>query len=137
MATVRKAQSVEHNFQLVVTRVFEEGEEDILDDEEESAFRNLWRLLTRHLILFRRFRTGFSRWRGVRIPRRLPGRPTDSCVERPAGGIDETYEFVATGANDATIELFAQCMYRAMYERKHRRSSDAASPNDLQEFVVK
>ncbi len=54
-----------------------------------------------------------------------------------AGGIDETYEFVATGANDATIELFAQCMYRAMYERKHRRSSDAASPNDLQEFVVK
>lgn len=85
MATVRKAQSVEHNFQLVVTRVFEEGEEDILDDEEESAFRNLWRLLTRHLILFRRFRTGFSRWRGVRIPRRLPGRPTDSCVERPCG----------------------------------------------------
>lgn len=43
MATVRKAQSVEHNFQLVVTRVYEEGEEDILDDEEESAFHNLWR----------------------------------------------------------------------------------------------
>jgi len=49
MATVRKAQSVEHNFQLVVTRVFEEGEEDILDDEEESTFQNLWRLGSKHL----------------------------------------------------------------------------------------
>lgn len=54
-----------------------------------------------------------------------------------AGGVGETYEFVATGANDATIELFAQCMYRAMFERKYRRSSDEASPKDLQEFAVK
>lgn len=38
MATVRKAPSVEHNFQLVITRVFEEGEEDILEEEDESAF---------------------------------------------------------------------------------------------------
>lgn len=37
MATVRKAPSVEHNFQLVITRVFEEGEEDILEEEDESA----------------------------------------------------------------------------------------------------
>ena len=36
MATVRKAPSVEHNFQLVITRVFEEGEEDILEEEDES-----------------------------------------------------------------------------------------------------
>ena len=38
MATVRKAPSIEHNFQLVITRVFEEGEEDILEEEEESAY---------------------------------------------------------------------------------------------------
>lgn len=38
MATVRKAQSVEHNFQLVITRVFEEGEEDILGEEDDSAY---------------------------------------------------------------------------------------------------
>lgn len=36
MATVRKAPSIEHNFQLVITRVFEEGEEDILEEEDES-----------------------------------------------------------------------------------------------------
>lgn len=36
MATVRKVSSVEYNFQLVITRVFEEGEEDILEEEDES-----------------------------------------------------------------------------------------------------
>ena len=36
MATVRKAPSVEYNYQLVITRVFEEGEEDILEEEDES-----------------------------------------------------------------------------------------------------
>lgn len=38
MATVRKAPSVEYNYQLVITRVFEEGEEDILEEEDESAW---------------------------------------------------------------------------------------------------
>ncbi len=43
MATIRKAQSVGHNFELVVTSVFdlEEGEDDILEDDEESTFRGL------------------------------------------------------------------------------------------------
>ena len=53
------------------------------------------------------------------------------------GDVDETYEFVATGANLATVELFVQWVYRAMYERKYRMSSDKASPADLQEFVWK
>lgn len=43
MATVRKAPSVEHNFQLVITRVFEEGEEDILEEEDESQACHLYR----------------------------------------------------------------------------------------------
>ena len=51
--------------------------------------------------------------------------------------MDETYQFVATGANLATVELFVQCVYRAMYERKNKQSSDKASPVDLQEFVWK
>ena len=40
MATVRKASSVDHNFQLVITRVFEEGEEDILEEEDESTYKH-------------------------------------------------------------------------------------------------
>lgn len=36
-----------------------------------------------------------------------------------------------------TVELFAQCMYRAMYERKYKTNSDNASNVDLQEFIWK
>lgn len=38
MATVRRVPSLEHNFQLVITRVYEEGDQELLEDEEESAF---------------------------------------------------------------------------------------------------
>ena len=37
IATIRRVPSVEHNFQLVVTRVYEEGDEELLEDEDESA----------------------------------------------------------------------------------------------------
>lgn len=38
MITIRRVPTVEHNFQLVVTRVYEEGDEDLLEDEDESEF---------------------------------------------------------------------------------------------------
>ncbi len=46
MVTIGNVPSIEHGFQLVVTRlgVLEEGEdsEDVLDDEKNSVFNNLW-----------------------------------------------------------------------------------------------
>lgn len=36
MATIRRVPSVEHHFQLVITRVLAEGEEELLEDEDES-----------------------------------------------------------------------------------------------------
>ncbi|TDL29588.1 VID27-domain-containing protein [Rickenella mellea] len=117
MATVRRAPSVEHNFQLVITRVFEEGEEDILEEEDENEDKVF--LVGEEL----EFRTGI-----------LDGEPT--LVWRDLDGdVDETYEFVATGTNKATVDFFVQCMYKAMYERKYRVSSDRASDRDLLEFV--
>jgi VID27 N-terminal region len=38
MATIRRIPSVEHNFQLVITRVYDEGDQELLEDEEESTF---------------------------------------------------------------------------------------------------
>jgi hypothetical protein len=38
MATIRRAPSVEHNFQLVITRVYEDEDQELLEDEEESAY---------------------------------------------------------------------------------------------------
>lgn len=37
MATIRRVPAVDHNFQLVITRLVEEGNEEIIDDEEEST----------------------------------------------------------------------------------------------------
>ena len=51
--------------------------------------------------------------------------------------MDETYEFIGTSANVHTVDLFVQCMYRAMYERKYKQTSSKASDDDLQEFVWK
>ena len=36
MATIRRVPSMEHTFQLVITRVYEEGDQELLEDEEES-----------------------------------------------------------------------------------------------------
>ncbi|THH08652.1 hypothetical protein EW145_g2564 [Phellinidium pouzarii] len=119
MATVRKAPSVEHNFQLVITRVFEEGEEDILEEEDENDEKVF--LVGEEL----EFRTGEVDGELTLVWRDLDG------------DVDETYEFVAAGANIHTVELFVQCMYRAMYERKYKTSSDVASNVDLQEFIWK
>lgn len=51
------------------------------------------------------------------------------------GGVDEFFEFVATGTNQATQALFETCMYRAMYERKYKREADHLADDDLQEFI--
>ena len=51
------------------------------------------------------------------------------------GDEDELYEFVAAGTNEPTRAFFETCMYRAMYERKYRRSADNTQDSDLQEFI--
>ncbi len=53
-----------------------------------------------------------------------------------AGGFGEACEFVATDANKAVVDLFAQYMYRALYEQKYRKNSENASAKDLLEFVA-
>lgn len=37
MATIRRVPNVEHNFQLVITRVYEDGDQELLEDEDEST----------------------------------------------------------------------------------------------------
>ncbi len=138
MAIIRKAQSVEYNFQLVVTRVFDEGEDDILDHEEDSVFHGLrpWgsNYLSRFIDSVRVFLIGEEL--GFRVGFRED--QTTLVWRDLAGHNDDTYEFVVTRANNLNaIELFTQCMYRSVYQRKYRWSSDDASSKDLQEFVAK
>jgi hypothetical protein len=49
--------------------------------------------------------------------------------------VDEFFEFVAAGTNAPTRAFFETCMYRAMYERKYRRTAEGVKDEALEEFV--
>ena len=51
------------------------------------------------------------------------------------GDVDEFFEFVASDANAPTRAFFETCMYRAMYERKYKRSADSVQDSTLEEFI--
>lgn len=36
MATIRRVPSIDHHFQLVITRVYEDDNQELLEDEDES-----------------------------------------------------------------------------------------------------
>ncbi|KAF8974505.1 VID27 cytoplasmic protein [Flammula alnicola] len=118
MATIRRLPSVEHNFQLVITKVYEEGDQDLLEDEDETDEEKVF-LISEEL----EFRTGET-----------DGEP--NFVWRDLhGDVDEFFEFVATGTNAPTRAFFETCMYRAMYERKYKTSADNIQDTTLEQFV--
>ncbi|KIK68080.1 hypothetical protein GYMLUDRAFT_36908 [Collybiopsis luxurians FD-317 M1] len=121
LATIRRVPNVEHNFLLVVTRVYEEGGQELLEDEDETDEEREF-LISQEL----EFRTGKT----------SEGEPTFVWRDL-AGDVDEFFEFVALGTNEPTKAFFETCMYRAMYERKYNSSADNASEEDLQEFIYK
>ncbi|TFL00478.1 VID27 cytoplasmic protein [Pterulicium gracile] len=118
MATIRRVPNLDHNFQLVVTKVFEEGDEELLEDEEETDAERVF-LISEEL----EFRAGDNDGEPHFIWRDLEG------------DIDEFYQFVAPGTNAPTKAFFETCMYRAMYERKYKRNADATQDGDLEEFI--
>ncbi|KZT20359.1 VID27 cytoplasmic protein [Neolentinus lepideus HHB14362 ss-1] len=118
MATIRRVPSVEHNFQLVITRVYEEGDQELLEYEEETDEERVF-LISEEL----EFHSG-----------ERDGEPTFIWRDLE-GDVDEQYEFVATGTNEPTRAFFETCMYRAMYERKYRKSADTLTDADFQEFT--
>ncbi|KAF9492798.1 VID27 cytoplasmic protein [Pleurotus eryngii] len=118
MITIRRVPTVEHNFQLVVTRVYEEGDEDLLEDEDETDAERVC-LISGEL----EFHTGVT-----------DGEPTFIWRDLQ-GDIDELYEFVAIGTNAPTRAFFEMCMYRAMFERKYKRAGDNAVDKELEEFI--
>lgn len=45
MVAVRRVPALEHNFNIVVTRVFEDGDQELLEDEDESKHPDCLRFL--------------------------------------------------------------------------------------------
>ncbi|KAF9075729.1 VID27 cytoplasmic protein-domain-containing protein [Rhodocollybia butyracea] len=121
MATIRRVPTLEHNFLLVITRVYEDGGQELLEDEDETDEER--EFLISHELEFR-------------IDTTPEGDPTFVWRDL-AGDIDEFFEFVAIGTNEPTKTFFEICMYRAMYERKYSRSAESVNEPDLEEFVYK
>ncbi|KAJ7129602.1 VID27 cytoplasmic protein-domain-containing protein [Mycena epipterygia] len=120
MATIRRVSAVENHFQLVITRVYEDGDQELLEDEDETDEEKTF-LIAEEL----EFRAGET-----------DGEPNFMWRDLQ-GDVDEFYEYVAVGTNAPTRAFFETCMYRAMYERKYKTSADNVNDKELQEFIWK
>ncbi|GJJ07605.1 hypothetical protein Clacol_001808 [Clathrus columnatus] len=120
MITVRRALTAEFHYQLVVTRLFEEGEELLLDEEDETEQERSF-LIDEAL----EFRIG-----------KFEGQPTFQWRDLEDDE-DDLYEFVASGVNAPTVATFELATYRAMYERKYGKSSDDVPESGLKQFVYR
>ncbi|GJE84223.1 VID27 cytoplasmic protein [Phanerochaete sordida] len=119
MMTIRRVPEMDHHFQLVVTREYEDGDEELLEEEEETDQERVF-LISKEL----EFRTGKNHeddfvfiWQDI------------------DGDVGEFFEFAAARTNEPTRAFFETCMYRAMYERAYRRSADNTTDEDLAEFI--
>ncbi|KAJ7068324.1 VID27 cytoplasmic protein-domain-containing protein [Mycena amicta] len=116
LVAIRRVSSVDHHFQLVVTRVYEDGDQELLEDEDETDAEKTF-LIAEEL----EFRIGET-----------DGEPNFTWRDLQ-GDVDEFYEFTTGATNAPTRAFFEACMYRAMYERKYKATAD--KDQDLEEFV--
>lgn len=117
-------------YQLVIQRAYEEGEEDLLDDENEedpeiaalSKERDERTFLLDESLHFRsEIREGGEK---VLAWRDLSGDPGD------------LFEFVCDRSIDASlVQQFEITAVHCQYERKHRKNHQTATPQDLEDFA--
>ncbi|KAG8900651.1 hypothetical protein FRB99_005830 [Tulasnella sp. 403] len=117
MATVRRTNQ-DFNYQLVITRVYEEGEEGLLDEDDETDDERAFLIDTAL-----EFRSDT-----------FDGQPTFLWRDLD-GDEDDLFEFVATNANEPTRAFFELSVLRAIYERKHQKTSEKAREADLKKLI--
>ncbi|TIC26929.1 cytoplasm protein [Wallemia mellicola] len=121
VATVRRT-TKEFNYQLVVTRAYEEGEEELLDEDEETDDERVF-LIDPTLKFHDAQHEGQEAFRWDELN----------------GDDGDTWEFVVDSnvVNAPTCSLFHLTVLQCMYERVHDKSSQSASEQDLEEFRFK
>ncbi|KAI8930382.1 VID27 cytoplasmic protein-domain-containing protein [Entophlyctis helioformis] len=133
-AAVRRTPS-KHNYQLVVTRIFEEGEAELDDeavDDDEHTF-----LIDSVLLLRNKPPAPVSAIAALSKPKmQLPSLIwADTTDDTGTCG----WEFVpdAAATNDVTVQLFEEIVFTCMFERAHLKSKAEATDADLQAFVAR
>ncbi|CAO1624978.1 unnamed protein product [Parajaminaea phylloscopi] len=124
VATIRRTQT-EHNYQLVVTRAYDEGEQQLLDEDEESDDERSF-LIDQAL--------------GFRSSSTPEGQPAFAWRDLSGvGDSDDLLEFVMDDAqiNSVTRSIFEVTLLQCVYERKFNTSHEAASDEDLDKLKYK
>ncbi|KAJ1562001.1 hypothetical protein HK405_000906, partial [Cladochytrium tenue] len=117
--SVRKT-NVPHNYQLIVTRVYEEGEDELGDsgeDDDELSF------LIDEVLSFRRTTVGFKDhtlfWMN----------PMDDSKQT-------AYEFLPTSSTtDTTISTVELVVYQCMFERRSGKDHRDASDEEIEAYI--
>ncbi|OAP58514.1 hypothetical protein AYL99_07604 [Fonsecaea erecta] len=124
VATIRRT-GQEYQYQLVVQRAYEEGEEELAEDDEDEGAEGLDKdektfLLDQSLHFRSERRSGGET---VLAWRDLSGDPGD------------LYEFVCDASvQEEKIQTFLLAAIDCQFERKYRRSAQRATEAELQEF---
>lgn len=121
LATIRRT-STPHNYQLVVTRAFEEGEEQLLEGDEESEDERSF-LIDENLCFH---------------ASTFDGEPTFVWRDWD-GGADDYLEFVvdAKQVNAVTRSIFEVTYLQCAWERKTGRGHEEATDEDLERLKYK
>ncbi|KAI5793749.1 VID27 cytoplasmic protein-domain-containing protein [Peziza echinospora] len=119
-ACIRRT-STTYQYQLVIQRAFEDGEEQLLDDAEDADDAKDEKLFlldeSLHLRNISRDGTTVFAWRD------LSGDPGD------------LYEFICDSSTQASaISMFELVAMQCQFERKYRRSHDTATEKELHQF---
>lgn len=126
-ATIRRT-GQDFQYQLVVQRAYEEGEEDLLEEGQDSAVDTLGADKDEKTFLLDeslQFRTdvrstgeNIFAWRDL------------------SGDVDDLWEFVCDrSVKPETALLFERTALECQYERKYRRSHETATDEDLEALV--
>ncbi|KAG8705137.1 hypothetical protein FRC08_001823 [Ceratobasidium sp. 394] len=119
MITVRRT-ATEYHFHLVVTKVYADGDEPTLEEDDESEDEKVF--LLDEAIQFR--------------SSTFEGTPSFQWADID-GDEGDFFEFVALGSNAPTAAFFETSVLKGIYERKHLRSSESASESELAAMAYK
>ncbi|KAG8684342.1 hypothetical protein FRC09_015446, partial [Ceratobasidium sp. 395] len=119
MITVRRT-ATEYHFHLVVTKVYADGDEPTLEEDDECEDEKIF--LLDEAIQFR--------------SSTFEGAPSFQWTDID-GDEGDFFEFAALGSNAPTAAFFEGSILKAIYERKHLRSSNDASEAELASLAYK
>ncbi|KAJ3035231.1 hypothetical protein HDV00_004139 [Rhizophlyctis rosea] len=136
-ATIRRT-TTPYNYILVITRVYEEGEDELNKDESDDPDELLGdedndekSFLIDEVLRFRRLG-------GRAGPQSLMWAEASDVVEKSTSGMIRGWEFaIDPSTAESTARLFEETIFGCMYERQFRKSHGDASDAEFGAYVEK